>query len=312
MPCCWLLYAGRLKAFAKDGISAVARSIEQTATEILLLLARIRANADVPDEIDGPTLRDITKLSVADINDAYWLLKNSGYVDSVQYLETRDYNFTNIWITPLGRYEAERVSGILADPIKVKTIESSNHEQKISLPPAPVGSPYGFTDEDWEFIARSKSNEGQLIVVMGYQFQSPHYDQATLQSNVRSMFQDAVGRYNASPGALSTELSFRPLAAGYGEHLFNEIARDIISSDIAVFDTSDLNPNVMLELGVALTWGVRVLPIRLHSQPPPPSDISGQTWAQYKDSAAEFLDPDHPDKLVRMVERAIRKKGRHS
>ena len=102
---------------------AVAKSLDQTATDILLLLARIRANPHVPDEIDGPTLHKITKLSVADINDAFWLLKNSGYVDSVQYLETRDYNFTNLWITPLGRYEAERVSGILADPIKVKTSE---------------------------------------------------------------------------------------------------------------------------------------------------------------------------------------------
>jgi predicted nucleotide-binding protein len=68
--------------------------------------------------------------------------------------------------------------------------------------------------------------------------------------------------------------------------LFNEIARDIISSDIAVFETSDLNPNVMLEMGVALTWDVRVLPIKKEGQPKPPSDISGQTYADYRDSAA--------------------------
>jgi hypothetical protein len=47
----------------------------------------------------------------------------------------------------------------------------------------------------------------------------------------------------------------------YGEYLFNEIARDIISADIAVFDTSGLTPNVMLEMGVALTSGTRVPPI---------------------------------------------------
>lgn len=290
----------------------MAQSLTQAATDILLRLAQIRANPDVPDEIDGPTLQQITGLPINDINDAFWLLKNSGYVDSVQYLETRDYNFTSMWITSLGRYEAERISGVLAEPIKVATKQRPTQDQRIFIPPAPVGSPYGFTDEDWEFIARQKSDDGKLIVVMGYQFQSPHYDQALLQSNVKAMFQEAVDRYNGSAGALRAELTFRPLAAGYGEHLFNEIARDIIASDIAVFDTSDLNPNVMLELGVALTWGVRVLPIRLHSQPPPPSDISGQTWAQYKSSAAEFLDPDHPDKLVRMVERAVRKKGRHS
>ena len=124
------------------------------------------------------------------------------------------------------------------------------------------------------------------------------------------MFERAVTKYNAQPGALSAILDFRALGAGYGEHLFNEIARDIISSDIAVFETSDLNPNVMLELGVALTWGVRVLPIKLHTQPKPPSDVSGQTWADYSESAASFADPEHEDKLVRMVERAMRKKGR--
>lgn len=291
----------------------MAQTLEQTATKILTLLAKIRSSPDVPDKVDGETLSKITGLSVNDINDSFWLLKNSGYVDSVQYLETQDYDFTEIWITSLGRYEAERVAGMLADPIKIETREKSlTQETRISLPPAPVGSPYGFTDEDWEFISRQKSNESQLIVVMGYQFKSGHYDSVLLQKNVKKMFQDAVSRNNAIPGAMKSELSFRSLAAGYGEHLFNEIARDIIAADIAVFDTSDLNPNVMLELGVALTWGVRVLPIKLHSQPPPPSDISGQTWAQYKDSAATFVDSDHSEKMVRMVERAIRKKGRHS
>ena len=290
----------------------MTQSLEQTATHLLLLLARIRANSNVPDEVDGETLQKMTGLSLNDINDAFWLLKNSGYVDSVQYLETRDYDFTKVWITPLGRYEAERVSGVLSDPIKLADQELPIQDGNISLPPAPIGSPFGFTDEDWEFIARQKSNQEQLIVVIGYQFRSEHYDADLLQRNVKIMFQDAIDRYNASAGALRAALTFRPLAAGYGEHLFNEIARDIIASDIAVFDTSDLNPNVMLELGVALTWGVRVLPIKVHTQPPPPSDISGQTWAQYKDSAAAFLDPDHSEKLVRMVERAIRKKGRRS
>ena len=56
---------------------------------------------------------------------------------------------------------------------------------------------------------------------------------------------------------LKSELKFRAVHAGYvkSEHLFNEIARDIISSDIAVFETSDMAPNVFIEIGVALTWG---------------------------------------------------------
>jgi hypothetical protein len=73
---------------------------------------------------------------------------------------------------------------------------------------------------------------------------------------------DKWGAIYKLPGAIPLHLVFRALAAGYGEHLFNQIARDIIAADIAVFETSDLNPTVMLEMGVALTWGVRVLPIK--------------------------------------------------
>ena len=65
----------------------------------------------------------------------------------------------------------------------------------------------------------------------------------------------------------------------------------------------------MLERGVALTWGVRVLPITRVDRPRPPSDISGQTWANYQENARIFVDTDHASTLVRMVERAVKKKG---
>ena len=66
----------------------------------------------------------------------------------------------------------------------------------------------------------------------------------------------------------------------------------------------------MLEMGVALTWGVRVLPIKASGRPSPPADVSGQTWVEYEASGKKFLDGDHQSKLARMVQRAIRKKGK--
>ncbi len=65
----------------------------------------------------------------------------------------------------------------------------------------------------------------------------------------------------------------------------------------------------MLEMGVALTWGIRVLPIKVHGSKKPPSDISGHTWADYLDSGSRFVDADHDRKMFRMVERAARKRG---
>ncbi len=288
-------------------------SLQDTATQLLLLLDKMRATRPEHPEVEGSTLHEITGLPPHDINDAIALLERSGYAEWRRYIGTAPYTFGHVWITPVGRYEAERASGVLAEPLPLPAgsgAAQATPTQQLNLPPTPIGSPYGFHDEDWEVIADRKARADQLIVVMGYQFKSSHYDTPLLQANVEASFQRAVSEYNAQPGALPASLDFQALAAGYGEHLFNEIARNIIAADIAVFETSDLNPNVMLELGVALTWGIRVLPLKLQSQPKPPSDISGQTWVDYRDNAASFIDAEHQAKLVRMVERAMRKKGR--
>jgi hypothetical protein len=175
--------------------------------------------------------------------------------------------------------------------------------------PQPIGSPFGFSDEDFETVSAQKGRAETLYVVLGHQWQSEYFDSSELRRNVENTFLKAVNDYNKLPGAIPLLLAFRSLAAGYGEHLFNQIARDIIGADIAVFETSDLNPNVMLEMGVALTWGVRVLPIKRVDCPKPPSDISGQTWADYEESALKFFDPDHGVKLLEMIKRAVIKKG---
>ncbi len=62
----------------------------------------------------------------------------------------------------------------------------------------------------------------------------------------------------------------------------------------------------MIEMGVALTWGIRVHPIRRSGRPDPPSDISGQTWARYESDGASWDDDNHEAKLVSMVTHAIR------
>ncbi|HOV98662.1 MAG TPA: hypothetical protein PK595_03705 [Bacteroidota bacterium] len=178
-----------------------------------------------------------------------------------------------------------------------------------SVPILPIGSPFGFTDIDWEYVQRKKKQPNILFVVMGFQFKSEHYNTKLLKTNVEYCFQKAIDSYNSSGGRMRTILEFKPLAAGYGEHLFNQISRDIIAADIAVFETSDMNPNVMIEMGVALTWGCRVLPIKKVGRSKPPSDISGQTWADYEESGKVFTNPDHNQEILGMIERAIQKKS---
>jgi hypothetical protein len=57
-----------------------------------------------------------------------------------------------------------------------------------------------------------------------------------------------------------------------------------------------------------LTWGRRVLPIKKKRRPKPPSDISGQTWADYDPDTYRFVDDSHQENLVTMVRRVLRRK----
>jgi len=292
----------------------MAETLQALATRVLGILALAPRDEMGNSGIDGDSLAKVSGLEPSKINDAVTLLVHSGYAEWIQTLGTAPYIFLEVSITPIGRFEYEKTQDIIGSGLNVKAPDQSapSQPQAISLPPTPIGSPYGFKDEDWEYITERKDDSDRVTVVLGYQFASDFYDSDALQENIRDMFQNAVEKFNSRPAAIPLTLDFRPLAAGYGEHLFNEIARDIIAADIAVFDTSDLNSNVMIELGVALTWGVRVLPIKRHDRPKPPSDISGHTWADYDDSAARFLDPTHDEKMIRMVERAVRKKGRRN
>ena len=290
--------------------SIMAESIESAIQYVLHALANEPRSSAGDAWVGGEELEKTTGLSPPKINDAVALLAESGMAESFRAMGTAPFDFVQVQITPRGRYEWERMKSAQTSQLE--------HDRKGLVPatairpPTPVGSPYGFTDMDWEIVSQSKSKADELRVVLGHPFQSEHFNVSQLEENVKAMFTKAVEDYVKKPGSIPVHLHFVALSAGYGEHLFNEIARDIISSDIAVFDTSDLNANVMLEMGVALTWGVRVLPIRNEKCPRPPSDISGQTYADYLDSAREFTDQNHHEKLLAMIERAIRKKGAHS
>ncbi len=278
----------------------MAESINSDILTILRLLSS--ANRDVNGEswVDSNYLAGQSNLTAPQINDATAILERVGYVEIERGFGSAPYDFHEIAITPMGRYEYERMK--------------EHNEQQMEViklrPPVPIGSPYGFIDEDWEAVSRKKADSSMLYVVLGYQFDSQHYHTDILKQNVSDMFQRAVDKYNQKITSSHIKLYFKALNAGYGEHLFNEIARDIISADIAVFETSDMNPNVMIEIGVALTWGVRVLLIKEHNRPKPPSDISGHTYANYEKSAEVFQDQEHDTKLLSMIERAILKKPR--
>ncbi|MCW7070372.1 MAG: hypothetical protein OCU17_07250, partial [Methanophagales archaeon] len=240
--------------------------IKENAVKILTTLIEREVK-----EAQGKQIEQMTGLSPEDINDAVDYLEDLGSVEVIKWLGTAPYNFGAITVNSRGRY--------LYHEMKKRTDEVEKEKKLLPERPVnPVGSPYGFTDDDWEFVSLRREDRSTLNVVFGLQYKSEYYNTDQLISNIKKYFQKAVETYSEKPSKEKITLQFEKLTAGYGEHLFNTIARSIIGSDIAVFEVSDQNPNVMIELGVALTWGVRVLPLREKNSPKPPTDISGQTW----------------------------------
>lgn len=264
-------------------------------------------NLGNPPYLAGNELEEWTHLSADDINDAVEYLDDRSLIDRRNALGTYPFEFLEIMLNSKGRflYHELAEAQTKADEVRSNSSESTAVQ---TLPFLPMGSPFGFTDLDWEFVGKKQKQKQNLFVVMGFKFESDHYDTEKLKTNIKECFQNAVETYNKRAGREKVLLEFKPLAAGYGEHLFNQIARDIIAADIAVFETSDMNPNVMIEMGVALTWGTRVLPIKKAGRPTTPSDISGQTWADYEEDGGHFVNGNHNDEMVAMIERAMQKK----
>lgn len=247
-------------------------------------------------------LQEMTGLSPGDLSDAVDYLGDIEAVEVLKTLGTAPFHFKGVVPKSRGRYlyhEMKNAREKLQEPLVMP-----------KRPLNPIGSPYGFTEDDWDSVSLRKEDNKTLFVVLGKQFKSEYYDSALLDKNIEAMFLAVVDRYNEGGERGRISLQFTSLSAGLGEHLFNEIARDIIGADIATFETSDLNPNVMLEMGVALTWGVRVIPFKAKGCPVPPSDISGQTWVEHEESGSEILYKDFDIKLSKMVERVIAAKGK--
>jgi hypothetical protein len=211
-------------------------------------------------------------------------------------------------VEPLFAYIREKLTERLIQLENMGTKTPSN-DAKVNHP-TPVGSPYGFEQRDWDFVAAEKKKANVLKVVFGFQYKSDTYDSPMLLKNVKQRIGIAVAQFNEK-NQKQLQYEFKQLAAGYGEHLFNDIAREIISSDVAIFDVSDSNPNVMIEIGVALTWGTIVLLLKDEKTMKLPTDISGHTWVAYADSGRNFKDDAHIQKMVKMIEKAMQVKARN-
>jgi hypothetical protein len=125
---------------------------------------------------DGNELAKWTKLSPDDINDAIDFLDDRSLIDKTNWLGTEPYNFGEIVLNSRGRYFYHEAMSKQTQPIASKQPLPPVLSMLQSIPLLPVGSPFGFTDIDWEYADRKKKQPNSLYVVMGFQFESQHYN----------------------------------------------------------------------------------------------------------------------------------------
>lgn len=284
--------------------------IEQNAIKILTAIIENDDQSGKERTYNGNEINEMTGIEPRNINDAVEFLDDRTLIETFKAIGTSPYKFAFIQPNSRGRflYHETKTQIMESDKSSVKSVSEKMSGNVSATSPLPAGSPFGFTDQDWKYVQTQKRKKNILYVVMGMQFKSENYDTEELTKNIKMQFENAVENYNKKFISEKIILNFKTLSAGYGEHLFDQIARDIISSDIAIFETSDSNPNVMIELGVALTWGIRVLPLLKDGCSTLPSDLSGLTWVKYRNNGSEFVSDLHDDEMVSMVERAILKK----
>ena len=141
----------------------MAKTVEENAVIVLEALYHESPKTKGEFEIDGKRVQELTELTAQEINDAVSILIDAGYVEWLQYMGTSPFDFGSVWITPRGKLEYERAK-------KEQEQGSADMKTIIHEPIIPVGSPYGFQDEDWEIVAEKKSLDNMLSVVFGYQF----------------------------------------------------------------------------------------------------------------------------------------------
>jgi len=275
-------------------------AIEESAARLLALMVESGRTDFASD-----WLQRQSGLSPPAVGDALDYLDDLGAIRAIGRNEGSPFGFRTAWLQSRGQflYRAIRAQQDAAG--------GDGHDALLpERPPNPVGSPHGFTADDWQAVALRKDDPRTLYVLLGLQFVSPHYNPRALTRHVRSHFEEAVRRYNERHRDETIAVHFERMLAGLGTHGFSRIARDILSADVAVFETSDWNPNVMLEMGIALTWGVAVVPLRRAAARPIPSDVSGQAYVLHEQSAALILSEAFGSQLLDLIEQVMRTKGR--
>jgi predicted transcriptional regulator len=138
---------GQVK-ITRKGKNRLNRTIDSNISLVLQSLA-IRRKKEI--FVSGQKLQELTDLTPAEINDAIATLEEVGLVKTQEGSDTNPFTFHRVEITPRGLHEYQR-------QIIEQSPRAEGGAKKLSLPPTPVGSPYGLGDSHRKKKQPSKIN----------------------------------------------------------------------------------------------------------------------------------------------------------
>lgn len=127
--------------------------------------------------------------------------------------------------------------------------------------------------------------KNQFTISGGYQWSSKEAKLA-----IQKVSNDTILRFDGSNGKkLNYNINYRRLRSSAGRPLLDSIVTKIKNSQVIIFDITDKNPNVMLELGYALAFSqdneyLSIYLICKKGEPLPkniPTDLHGYFISEY-------------------------------
>ena len=125
-------------------------------------------------------------------------------------------------------------------------------------------------------------NRNVVRVFVAYQFRSSHFKRSEIDKAIVDACEKAQEDINRGR---KEQIKIRPIAQDLlsGETINKQILAKIAGADFCIFEVSDNNPNVMIEMGYALGMGKKCVYLQYEEQPLSsiPSDLSGLYILRY-------------------------------
>jgi hypothetical protein len=155
-------------------------------------------------------------------------------------------------------------------------------------------SPFlAFSAEDLQKIDQRYRSKRSVYARFGYQWKDAHGHaqkalSLALKKTLKGFFKDIR---SSSSRQAEYKLNYASLRAQAGKPVLHRIVLDILSADLLFFDLTYLNPNVLLEIGIAYATNENLFLLSdERSKSPPPSDLAGLTYCKYSVEKTSFLN----------------------